>query len=127
MTLSLTNPVENLLKVTLLQFEEEAKDTAKENDVQDQEDKSDQNADKKEDRNENEEKKEDEKKDEGEPQDKTDVEKDTEKEKKKKDGSLGVTAVIHKPDRNMNNSCESRCFVSTAEVNLNISLPFEKV
>ena len=126
MTLSLTNPVENLLKVTLLQFEEEAKDTAKENDAQDQEDKSDQNADKKEDRNENEEKKEDEKKDEGEPQDKTDVEKDTEKEKKKKDGSLGVTAVIHKPDRNMNNSCESRCFVSTAEVNLNISLPFKK-
>lgn len=114
-TLSLTNPVENLLKVTLLQFEEEAKDTAKENDTQDQEDKSDQNADKKEHKNENEEKKEDEKKDAGEAQDKTDVEKDTEKEKKK-DGSLGVTAVIHKPDRNMNNSCESRCFVSTAEV-----------
>ena len=125
MTLSLTNPVENLLKVTLLQFEEEAKDTAKENDTQDQEDKSDKNADKKEHKNENEEKKEDEKKDAGEAQDKTDVEKDTEKEKKK-DGSLGVTAVIHKPDRNMNNSCESRCFVSTAEVNLNISLPFEK-
>ena len=117
--------MENLLKVTLLQFEEEAKDTAKENDTQDQEDKSDQNADRKEDKNENEEKKEDEKKDAGEAQDKTDVEKDAEKEKKK-DGSLGVTAVIHKPDRNMNNSCESRCFVSTAEVNLNISLPFEK-
>ena len=127
MTLSLTNPVENLLKVTLLQFEEEAKDTAKENDTQDKEDKSDQNADKKEDKNENEEKKEDEKKDEGEAQDKTDVEKEKDAEKeKKKDGSLGVTAVIHKPDRNMNNSCESRCFVSTAEVNLNISLPFEK-
>jgi hypothetical protein len=38
-TLSLTNPVENLLKVTLLKVEEDQKDGSKENDAQDKENK----------------------------------------------------------------------------------------
>lgn len=114
-TLSLTNPVENLLKVTLLRFEEETKDTGKESDVQNKGDKSDQTADKKDNKTENEEKKEDEKKDEAKEKSEAEQEKDAEKEKKK-DSSIGVAAVIRKPDRSMNNSCESRSFVSTAEV-----------
>lgn len=129
-TLSLTNPVENLLKVTLLKFEEESKDTAGENDTQDKENKSDQNTDKNDVKTENEEKKEDEegkdkneddKKGEGKTKEKSDAEqgKDAEKDKKK-DSSVGVTVVIQKPNRSMDNSCESRCFVSTAEVNLDI-------
>ncbi|KAJ7361752.1 Dynactin subunit 4 [Desmophyllum pertusum] len=44
-TLSLTNPVENLLKVTLLKFEQDQKDTAKDDDAQDKENKPDQNVD----------------------------------------------------------------------------------
>ena len=130
MTLSLTNPVENLLKVTLLKFEQDQKDTAKDDDAQDKENKPDQNVDnsdnktEKEEQKENEEEKEkDEKKGEDEIKEKSAAEcqeKAVEKDNKK-ESPVGA-AVSKKPDRSMDNSCESRCFVPTAEVNM-IKLP----
>ena len=125
MTLSLTNPVENLLKVTLLKIEQAEKGDAKENDIQDKENKPDENADKNDDKNEKENKKESEEekdKDEHEVKEKSDAEqeKGTEKDEKK-DSSHVEVAVSKKPHRSMDNSCESRSFVSTAEVKLNIT------
>ena len=121
-TLSLTNPVENLLKVTLLKIEQAEKGDAKENDIQDKENKPDENADKNDDKNEKENKKESEEekdKDEHEVKEKSDAEqeKGTEKDEKK-DSSHVEVAVSKKPHRSMDNSCESRSFVSTAEVKL---------
>ncbi|XP_078384508.1 dynactin subunit 4-like isoform X1 [Oculina patagonica] len=125
-TLSLTNPVENLLKVTLLKIDQDEKDTAKENDAQDKENKKDQNADKKDEEKEKESKKEneeekdkdkDEKKEEQEQKEKSEAEQEKAAEKdNKKDGSHVGVPVSKKPDRSMDNSCESRSFVSTAEV-----------
>lgn len=126
MTLSLTNPVENLLKVTLLKIEQDEKDATKETDAPDKENKQDQNATKNEEKNEKENKKEDEeekdkdkdeKKDEQETKEKSEVgqEKAAEKDNKK---DSHVVAVSKKPDRSMDNSCESRSFVPTAEVKL---------
>lgn len=127
-TLSLTNPVENLLKVTLLKVEEDHKDGSKENDAQDKENKPDQDTDKsaekseKEEQKKNEEEKEkDEKKDEQETKEKSDAEQGKASEKDiKKDSHVGVVAS-KKPGRSMDNSCESRSFVPTAEVKLLIA------
>lgn len=121
MTLSLTNPVENLLKVTLLKVEQDQKDGSKESDTPDKEIKPDQNTDKTDEKNENEdqktneeEKDKDEKKDEQQTKEKS----DTEQEKdSKKDSHVGV-AASKKPNRSMDNSCESRSFIPTAEVKL---------
>lgn len=121
-TLSLTNPVESLLKVTLLKVEQDQKDDTKESDTQDKEIKPDQNTDKSDEKNEKEEhnkteqeKDKDEEKDEQQTQEKSDAgqEKVSEKDSKK-DSNVGVSAG-KKPDRNMDNSCESRSFVPTAE------------
>ena len=125
MTLSLTNPVESLLKVTLLKVEQDQKDGSKESDTQDKEIKPDQNTDKideksdKEQQKENEvEKDKDEKNDEQQTKEKSDTEQEKAAEKdSKKDGHVGVSAS-KKPDRSMDNSCESRSFVPTAEVKL---------
>ena len=125
MTLSLTNPVESLLKVTLLKVEQEQKDDAKESDTQDKESKPDPNTVKSDENNEKEEhnknedeKDKDEKNDEQQTKEKSDAEQEKASEKdSKKDSHVGVSAS-KKPDRNMDNSCESRSFVPSAEVRL---------
>lgn len=125
MTLSLTNPVESLLKVTLLKVEQDQKDDTKESDTQDKEIKPDQNTDKSNEKNEKEEhnkseqeNEKDEKKDELQANEKSDAEQEKASEKdSKKDSHVGVSAS-KKPDRNMDNSCESRSFLPTAEVRL---------
>lgn len=125
MTLSLTNPVENLLKVTLLKVEQDQKDGSKESDTQDKEIKPDQNTDKTDEKNENEdqktneeEKDKDEKKDEQQTKEKSDTEQEKAAEKdNKKDSHVGV-AASKKLNRSMDNSCESRSFIPTAEVKL---------
>ena len=125
MTLSLTNPVENLLKVTLLKVEQDQKDGSKESDTQDKEIKPDQNTDKSDEKSEKEDQKKDEedkdkdeKKDEQQTKEKSETEQEKASEKdNKKDGHVGV-AASKKPNRNMDNSCESRSFVPTAEVKL---------
>ena len=125
MTLSLTNPVENLLKVTLLKVEQDQKDSSKESDTPDKEIKPDQNTDKTDEKNENEdqktneeEKDNDEKKDEQQTKEKSDTEQEKAAEKdSKKDSHVGV-AASKKLNRSMDNSCESRSFIPTAEVKL---------
>lgn len=122
-TLSLTNPVESLLKVTLLKVEQDQKDDTKECDTQGKEIKPDQNTEnsdqknEKEEHNKNKEEKDmDEKKDEQQTQEKSDADQEKASEKdSKKDSNVGVS-VSKKPDRNIDNSCESRSFVPTAEV-----------
>jgi len=122
-TLSLTNPVEHLLKVTLLKVEQDQKDGSKESDAQDKEIKPDENADKCDEKSEKEEqrKNEDEKgkdgkNDEQKTKEKSDAEQEKAAEKdSKKDGHIGV-AASKKPGRSIDNSCESRSFVPTAEV-----------
>lgn len=134
-TLSLTNPVENLLKVTLLKLEQEEKEAATEN-VGQEKNNPDQSSDKIDDKKVNEENKGDadknkevgekdkeEKKGEQEGKEKDVEEKEKSVEEKKKENSVGVT-VSKKPDRSMDNSCESRCFVPTAEVNLTTTTTF---
>ena len=130
MTLSLTNPVETLLKVTLLKIEQDQKDTAKENNTHEKENKQDVDADKNEDKSEKEIKKEreeekdkDEKEDEQEAKEKSDAEQEKAAEKDDKKAGHVVVAVSKKPDRNIDNSCESRSFVPTAEVKLLNKLP----
>lgn len=122
-TLSLTNPVEHLLKVTLLKVEQDQKDGSKESDAQDKEIKPDQNADKCDEKSEKEEQKKNEdekdkdgKNDEQKTKEKSDAEQEKAAEKdSKKDGHVGV-AASKKPGRSIDNSCESRSFVPTAEV-----------
>ena len=121
MTLSLTNPVENLLKVTLLKFEEGEKETNTESGGQEK-NKQDQSAEKTDDNKVDEEKKDDkeENKEDGEKgkDEKKGEQEGKEKptEVKKKDTSVAVT-TSKKPDRCMDNRCESRSFVPSAEVN----------
>ena len=123
MTLSLTNPVENLLKVTLLKVEQDQKDGSKESDTQDKEIKPDQNTEKSDEKSEEYKKNEEEKdKDEKEDEQQTTEKSNTEQEKaaetdSKKDSHVGVSAS-KKPNRSIDNSCESRSFVPTAEVKL---------
>jgi len=122
-TLSLTNPVENLLKVTLLKVEQDQKDGSKESDTQDKEIKPDQNTEKSDEKSEEYKKNEEEKdKDEKEDEQQTKEKSNTEQEKaaetdSKKDSHVGVSAS-KKPNRSIDNSCESRSFVPTAEVKL---------
>ena len=130
MTLSFTNPVESLLKVTLLKIEEGEKVTVSEkgkhgesgdkaDDSKVEEDKTDSTEKGKEDgAKEKEEKNADEegkKKEEG-----------SEKaaEDKKKDSSFGVIGMNRKLDRNIDNSCEGRSFVPTAKVKYEGFVPF---
>lgn len=121
-TLSLTNPVENLLKVTLLKDEEDGRDAVSKKEEDKSSNKTDDNKEEEGKKDNTEKSKEDEKKD---KEDKKDDEegkekREEEKEKtagdKKKEGSVGLTAMSRKLDRSMDNSCESRCFVPTAQV-----------
>ena len=118
--------MENVLKVTLLKLEDE-KEPATDNGSQEK-NKQDQSTDKADDKKEEEEKKKDdtdkniedgeeEKKDELEGKEKVGEETEKATNNKNKDGSLDV-AISKKPDRSMDNTCKSRSFVPTAEVNL---------
>ncbi|XP_068707119.1 dynactin subunit 4-like isoform X2 [Montipora foliosa] len=112
-TLSFTNPIENLLKVTLLKLEDE-KEAAVSSDGQDK------NSQETDGGNEGEEKSAkstENKADEGKGKDVEEVkiteeEQKTAGEKKKE----GVVDAPKKPDRTVNNSCQSRLFVPTAKV-----------
>ena len=109
-TLSFTNPVENILKVTLLKLEDQKEEAVatsggQENVIQ----KSDGS-------NEGDEKKATESTEE----EKGTEEKQTSDENKKKD-----VAGPKKPDRTMDNSCQSRMFLPTAEVDLSVSVCYK--
>ena len=125
MTLSLTNPVETLLKVILLKVEQDQKDGSTESDTKDKEIKPDQNNEKSDEKSEKEEHKKNEEekdKDDKEDEQQTKEKSNTEQEKagekdSKKDSHVGMSAS-KKPNRSIDNSCESRSFVPTAEVKL---------
>ena len=121
--------MENLLKVTLLKLEDE-KEAPTDNGSQDK-NKQDQSTDKANDEKDGEEKKDDtekdkgqgekEKKDEQEGKEKVGGETEKAANDKNKDSSLDVV-MSKKPDRSMDNTCKSRSFVTTAEVNLSMKL-----
>ena len=122
MTLSFTNPVENLLKVTLLNIEEDEKDAVAEKEKQDE------GNDKGGDSKMEEGKKDDtEKTKEDGAKDKEEKNVDDEGKKKeegsekaaddkKQESSVGVMGINRKFDRSIDNSCEGRSFVPTAQV-----------
>lgn len=121
-TLSFTNPVENLLKVTLLNIEEDEKDAVAEKEKQDE------GNDKGGDSKMEEGKKDDtEKTKEDGAKDKEEKNVDDEGKKKeegsekaaddkKQESSVGVMGINRKFDRSIDNSCEGRSFVPTAQV-----------
>lgn len=126
-TLSLTNPVENLLKVILFKLED-TKETAKDKEGEGN-NKQDQSVDKNDSDNGGQEKKieadkgkkdeekgkDEQKGAEQEEKEKVGEEKEKPVEDKKQDNSVDVT-ISKKPDRSMDNSCQSRSFVPTAEI-----------
>lgn len=115
-TLSFTNPVENILKVTLLKVEDQKEEAAatsggQENVTQ----KSDGS-------NEGDEKKATEST-EGEKV--KEEEKGTEEKQKSDENKKKDVAGPKNPDRTMDNSCQSRMFLPTAEVHLSVSVCYK--
>lgn len=115
-TLSFTNPVENVLKVTLLKLEDQKEETAatsggQENVTQ----KSDGS-------NEGDEKKATES---TEREKVKEEEKGTEEKQKSDENKKKDVAGPKKPDRTMDNSCQSRMFLPTAEVHLSVSVCYK--
>ena len=123
MTLSFTNPVENLLKVTLLNIEDE-KDAVAEAEKEKQDEGNDKGADSKMEegkKDDTEKTKEDGAKDKEEKNvDDEGKKKEEGSEKaaddKKQESSVGVMGINRKFDRSIDNSCEGRSFVPTAQV-----------
>ena len=123
MTLSFTNPVENLLKVTLLNIEDE-KDAVAEKEKEKQDEGNDKGADSKMEegkKDDTEKTKEDGAKDK-EQKNVDDEGKNKEEgsekaaDDKKQESSVGVMGINRKFDRSIDNSCEGRSFVPTAQV-----------
>ena len=123
MTLSFTNPVENLLKVTLLNIEDE-KDAVAETEKEKQDEGNDKGADSKMEegkKDDTEKTKEDGAKDK-EQKNVDDEGKNKEEgsekaaDDKKQESSVGVMGINRKFDRSIDNSCEGRSFVPTAQV-----------
>lgn len=125
-TLSFTNPVENLLKVTLLNIEEDEKDAVAEKEKEKQDEGNDEGADSKMEegkKDDTEKTKEDGAKDKEEKNvDDEGKKKEEGSEKaaddKKQESSVGVMGINRKFDRIIDNSCEGRSFVPTAQVTL---------
>lgn len=122
-TLSFTNPVENLLKVTLLNIEDE-KDAVAETEKEKQDEGNDKGADSKMEegkKDDTEKTKEDGAKDK-EQKNVDDEGKNKEEgsekaaDDKKQESSVGVMGINRKFDRSIDNSCEGRSFVPTAQV-----------
>ena len=124
MTLSFTNPVENLLKVTLLNIEEDEKSAVAEKEKEKQDEGSDKGGDSK-----MEEGKKDDtektKEDGAQVKEEENVDDEVKKKEegsekaaddKKKESSAGVMGINRKFDRSIDNSCEGRSFVPTAQV-----------
>lgn len=121
-TLSFTNPVENLLKVTLLNIEEDEKDAVAETEKEKQDEGNDKGADSKMEegkKDDTEKIKEDGAKDKEHVDDEgKNKEEGSEKaaDDKKQESSVGVMGINRKFDRSIDNSCEGRSFVPTAQV-----------
>ena len=123
-TLSFTNPVENLLKVTLLNIEEDEKDAVAETEKEKQDEGNGKGADSKMEegkKDDTEKTKEDGAKDK-EQKNVDDEGKNKEEgsekaaDDKKQESSVGVMGINRKFDRSIDNSCEGRSFVPTAQV-----------
>ena len=135
-TLSFTNPVENVLKITLLQLheakEEETKEETKKDKEQEEKEGTEEKGEKennekgvkvKIEKDEKEVKKEDEKEVKGKKAEEDEKEVKGKKADEEKGGKRGKEKVIRtsslfdkKPGRQVNNKCDSRAFEATAEV-----------
>ena len=132
-TLSFTNPVENLLKVALLNVEEDEKDAIAEKEKEKQDEDNDKEGDSRVEegkKDETEKTKEDGAKDKEEKNVDDDGKKKEEgsekaADDKKKESSSSVMGINRKLDRSIDNSCEGRSFVPTAQVKYAAFAPSE--